>query len=155
MVDNKTVREPRVRRPEKYDAMLEDLKSKNIFEKYTNALIFAACVGFKRGKKSDFDSSGEPVRLPLFNDQYDEAVMNALAILENNGDPFMLAKLNEEAKISIFERYACGGLEILAHQIWEPGLDWEKSIVSMILDEFEQGVNLTILTNEFSSLSEL
>lgn len=155
MADNKPVREPRVRRPAHYDAMLEDLKEKGVFDKLTNALVFAACLGYRRSNAKDIGAAGEPVRLPLFNDRYDEAVMNSLAILAKNGDPLMLAKDNEDERIAIFERYACGGLEILAREIWEPKLDWEKSLMGIILDEFEQADTLTNLTDELSGLSNL
>lgn len=155
MADNKPVREARVRRPAQYDAMLDDLKEKGIFEKLTNALVFAACLGHRRSNAKDIGAAGEPVRLPLFNDRYDEAVMNALAILAKDGDPFMLAKENEDERISIFERYACGGLEVLSREIWEPKLDWEKSLIGIILDEFEQTDALTNLTEELTGLSSL
>jgi dnd system-associated protein 4 len=155
MPDNKIIREPRVRRPAQFDAMLDDLKEKGVFEKLTNALVFSACLGFKRNNPKDIGSTGEPVRLALFNDRYDEAVMNSLAILARNGDPLLLAKENEEERIAIFERYACGGLEILAREIWEPKLDWEKSLIGIILDEFENADALTNLTDELSGLSDL
>jgi len=154
MVD-KPVREPRIRRPAQYDAMLDELKEKGIFDKLTNALVFAACLGFRRNNPKDVGTAGEPVRLPLFNDRYDEAVMNALAILAKDGDPLMLAKDNEDERISIFERYASGGLEILAREVWEPKLKWEEALINIILDEFEQTDALTNLTDELSELARM
>ncbi|MCA9486957.1 MAG: DNA phosphorothioation-associated protein 4 [Nanoarchaeota archaeon] len=154
MVD-KNVGESRIRRPAQYDSMLDDLKEKGVFGKLTNALVFAACLGYRRSNPKDIGAAGEPVRLSLFSDRYDEAVINSLAILAKNGDPLMLAKENEDERIAIFERYACGGLEILAREIWEPKLEWEKAIVGIILDEFEQVDSLTNLTEELSGLSNL
>lgn len=152
---DKPVREARVRRPAQYDAMLEELKEKGIFDKLTNALVFAACLGSRRNNPKDVGSAGEPVRLALFSDRYDEAVMNSLAILAKNGDPLMLAKENEEERIAIFERYASGGLEILAREVWEPKLKWEEALIDIILDEFEQSDALTNLTEELSELSNM
>lgn len=154
-MEDKTTHELRIRRPAKYDDMLEDLKQKDIFGKLTNALVFAACLGYRRDNPKEFTSSGEPVRLGLFNDRYDEAVLNSLAILENKGDALMLAKENDDERIAVFEKYACGGLEILAREIWEPKLEWEKALIDIIIDEFEQTDTLTNLTEELSGLSNL
>lgn len=145
----------RLRRPSQYDSMLEELRESGVFEKLTNILVFAACLGFKRSNRKPFNQSGEPIRLAQFNEHYDEAVMNALAILEKDGDAMMLAKENEEEKIKIFEEYACGGLEILSREIAEPKLEWEKALIDIILDEADQTDALTNLTEELSDIASL
>lgn len=147
--------EPRIKKSEDYTTMLDNLKKSGIFEKHTNTLIFAACLGFKRNDPKPVSNPGEPVRLGLFDDDYDEAVINAIAILEKNGDAMMLAKSKEQERIEIFERYAHGGLAILEREIFKSGQSWEDALISLILKEFEEGDELTDLTTEISELSKL
>lgn len=125
----------RIRRPKEYDDMLSDLAEKGIFPKYANALVFAACLGFKRDKRVSFDKSGDPIRMDVFNGPYDETIMHTISLMEKNGDALMLSKEREDDRIKIFEEYSAGGLAILKHEIWDPQMEWEPEIIRMIQDE--------------------
>lgn len=100
----------RVRRPQQFDALLTDLRE--VFASYKDALVFAACLGFKRKLRVSFEKSSEPIHMTTFSGQFDQAVINALAIRETS-DPFVMARTRDEERIKIFEEYACGGLGIL------------------------------------------
>jgi dnd system-associated protein 4 len=100
----------RIRRPQQYDALLTDLRG--VFDSYKDALVFSACLGFKRKLRVPFDKTSEPIHMATFSGQYDQAVMNAIAIKETS-DPFVMANTREDEKVRIFEEYACGGLSIL------------------------------------------
>lgn len=151
MVDS-IVKELRVRRPQQFDKLMEDLKAKGIFEKYTSILVFAACLGYRRNNFKEFNAASEPVRLPLFNGQFDESIINLLAILHKGNDPYMMAKENEEEKVRIFEAYACGGLEILSREIFENGHEWDECLSLLILNEYDDIDDTSILEEELSNL---
>ena len=125
----------RVRRPEQFKEFLTELtKEKEVFETYKDALVFAACLGFNRGKRVSFEKTSEPINIQIFRDQFDEMVMNVLAIAETD-QPFVIAKDRETEKIRIFEEYACGGLEIMQNEIGHGSLD--ESLLAIILEEEE------------------
>jgi dnd system-associated protein 4 len=134
--------ERKVSRPQRYNKILDALKDSGIFNKYTNIMVFAAVLGYNRQNKKPIEKQGEPIRLGLFDGIYDEAVMNTIAILECRGDPLMLSENKTDDKIKIFEEYACGGLEILEREVFEPGLDLDQSLNSLILREFEEPLSL-------------
>lgn len=136
----------RVRRPQQFENFLTDLtKGKEVFHTYKDALVFAACLGFKRGRKVPFDKTSEPINLQIFSGQYDAAVMNAVAIAELS-DPFVMAKNREDEKIKIFEEYACGGLEILENLLGQAQLSWHEALVALVMDEEKSGGILDIIT---------
>lgn len=125
----------RVRRPLKFDDFLTELtRGKEIFRTYKDALVFAACLGYSRGKRVEFEKTGEPVNLQVFSGKFDEMVLNTIAIAELD-DPYVMAKNREDEKIKIFEEYACGGLEIMENEVGHGKLDIYEGIVNMILEE--------------------
>ena len=124
----------RVRRPAEHEEMLTELRDRGIFKTYKDALVFAACLGFKRGRRVAFTKSGEPIDLQVFRGEFDETVLNGLAVAER-GEPSAMRRDAEEEKIRIFEEYACGGLEIIRHAIHAPGLEWEEGLIGLITQE--------------------
>ncbi|MBR1285379.1 DNA phosphorothioation-associated protein 4 [Bradyrhizobium sp. AUGA SZCCT0177] len=136
----------RVRRPQRFDDFLSELtKGREVFQTYKDALVFAACLGFKRGRKVQFDKTGEPINLHTFSGQFDAAVMNAIAIADV-GDPFVMANNREEEKIRIFEEYACGGLEIMEGLLGQAQLSRHEALSALIMDEEKSGGILDIIT---------
>ena len=125
----------RIRRPKSYDKLLKELRDKeNIFRTYKDILIFAACLGFKSGKRVSFKESSEPIKRDIFNGTYDSAVINAIALLEKN-DTQILTDGCADERIAIFEEYACGGLEIIQREIADGPDDWENGFLAMIHQE--------------------
>lgn len=136
----------RVRRPQQFDGLLSELtKGKEVFQTYKDALVFAACLGFKRDRCVPFEKSGEPINLHVFSGQFDAAVMNAIAIAKL-GDPFVMAKNREDEKIKIFEEYACGGLEILENMLGQGHVPKHEALVALVLDEEKSGGILDVIS---------
>ncbi len=151
----------KVKLPSQFKEMMDELKGTGPFEKLTNIMIFAACLGFKRqNRKVIGKPAQDPIRLDTFNDPYDQAIMNVIAFLENDRDPLMLSETKQDEKIKIFEEYACGGLEIIHREIWESKLNTppdslDNELINMILNEYEEDNILTNLADEISSVSNL
>jgi len=135
----------RVRRPERHEEMLSDLEKKAIFKTYKDALLFAASLGFARGKRLSFSKSGEPIRLQVFNSEFNRTAMNTLAVAETS-DPMYLGEDKEDEKVRIFEEYACGGLEILKNEIWDVKADWELALLNLVLQEEDTDTVLKDIT---------
>lgn len=127
----------RVRKPEKHTETLRFLKDETgIFDSYKDAMVFAAALGFSRKKSVQFDKSSEPIPLSVFRGEYDEALMNILALSEHKDSGYLEFEGEKfDEKIKLFEEYACGGLDIIKSSIMEPGLDAHNTIIGMILDE--------------------
>jgi len=127
----------RVRRPERFkDFLTEITQEKSVFRTYKDAMVFAACLGYSRGKRVPFDKTSEPINLQVFSGKFDEMVMNTIAIAELD-DPFVMARNKEDEKIRIFEEYACGGLEIMENEVAQGKLAIDEGLISMIMGEEE------------------
>jgi len=124
----------RVRRPKIYEEMLDELKNKGVFKTYKDALMFAACLGYDRGKRIEFSKSSEPVNLQIFSGEFNQTILNTLAVAETL-DPSCVGKDKEDEKVRIFEEYACGGLEILKNEFWDSKADWELGLMTLIMQE--------------------
>ena len=108
----------RVKRSGDKEEVLESLKD-NIFGQLTNALIFAASVGFKNGERIPLSSkgAGDPIKEDVFRrtNSHWRGILYMMALCESNGDMSSLEDSDEkeEYRIRIFEEYANGGLKIL------------------------------------------
>ncbi len=126
----------RVRKPEKHTETLTILKDKGVFISFKDAMVFAAALGFSRKKSVAFDKTSEPIPLSVFRGEYDEAFINVLALFEHQDSGYLeLDGEKFDAKIKLFEEYACGGLDIIKNSILDPGLDVQNTIIRLILDE--------------------
>ena len=125
----------RIRRPKKFDEFLNELTNKDqgVFRTYKDALIFAACLGYNRSKRVEFKQTGEAVNLQVFSGNFDEMVINAIAIDELD-DLLVLMKSRESEKTRVFEEYACGGLEIMKEEL-EFNNNSTESLLHLILME--------------------
>ena len=127
----------RVRKPAKHPDTLSYLKDElGVFASVKDAMVFAAALGLSRKKSVAFDKSSEPIPLSVFRGEYDEAFMNVLALFEHQDSGYLeLGGDKFDAKIKLFEEYACGGLDIIKSTIIDPGLDAQSAIIRLILDE--------------------
>jgi dnd system-associated protein 4 len=127
----------RVRKPAIHTDTLNVLRDDvGIFTSYKDVLVFAAALGFSRGKSVGFDKSSEPIPLSVFRGEYDEAFMNVMALFEHKDSGYLESEGEKfDAKIKLFEEYACGGLEIIKNTIIDPGLDAQGELIRLILDE--------------------
>jgi dnd system-associated protein 4 len=130
----------RVRRPHQFEALLSDLArdKDKVFDTLAAALVFAACLGFKRGQRVTFEKSSEPINMTSFNGAFDQSVMNTIAIATVN-DPFIMAKEREDEKIRIFEEYACGGLGILENVLGDGQFSRHEALLNLVLAEEKTG----------------
>lgn len=127
----------RVRKPAKHTETLNYLKDEvGVFASFKDAMVFAAALGFSRKKSVAFDKSSEPIPLSVFRGEYDDAFMNVLALFEHRDSGYLEPEGDKfDAKIKLFEEYACGGLDIIKSTIIDPGLDAQNAIIGLILDE--------------------
>lgn len=125
-----------IRRPRQFEEMLKKLcqEDNRIFLTYKDALVFAACLGFSRGKRRAFEKSSEPVGLHIFKGDYDAAIFNCIGLSETN-DPHIMGSDRESERIRMFEEYACGGLEILEDEIYKRAGAWDQLMLSLVASQ--------------------
>jgi len=123
----------RIRRPKQFEDYLKLLTSdEGVFGTYKDALVFAACLGAKRNKRIEFDKSSEPINRQIFSGNFDEMVINVIAVSEKE-DPFIIADDHDDEKVRIFEEYACGGLEIIHDTVGTDAM--YEGILQLIMQE--------------------
>ena len=80
-----------------------------LFETKQKALMFAAALGFHRGKRTPLDRKGTAIRFDVFEKQLDDGFFDALAVAAEN-DLAVLSDERSDERIQIFEEYAHTGL---------------------------------------------
>ena len=137
----------RVRRPMRFDDLLVELtRDTGIFKTYKDALVFAACLGYSRGKRVAFEKSSEPINVQIFSGKFDQMVINTVAIAELT-DPYVMASDRQDERLKIFEEYACGGLEIMENEIGHGGLSMDEGLINLILQAEDGGRILDEITD--------
>lgn len=133
----------RVKRSGDKEEVLESLKD-NIFGQLTNALIFAASVGFKNGERIPLSSkgAGDPIKEDVFRrtNLHWRGILNMMALCESNGDMSSLEDSDEkeEDRIRIFEEYANGGLKILHDKLSRSSIpELKKFILEEMTEDTE------------------
>ena len=108
------------------------------FQTYVQVLVFAAALGARRKKRVplvEFSRDLEPIRIEIFeNNRYDVEI-NLLAMYETQ-DHHILADDDEsqERRLTIFEEYANGGLEILREEL-RGAVDYTERILLILSAE--------------------
>lgn len=113
---------------EKTDAFDDLVQGDNkVFESRTRLLIFAASVGYHRGKRvEDHDTNGEMRWNYIAQNQRLSVIVSSLAYADT-GDPSVI--LNPEAQIETLTAYGAGGWRILEREVVEePGDDLENLV---------------------------
>lgn len=138
----------RVRRPKQYDELLRLLKEQtNIFPTLKDAIVFAACLGLSRDKRVSFDKTSEPINMQTFGDEFDQMTIDVIGILASDDDPMIMATERSDERVRIFEEYACGGLEIINHEVVQGGADLEDGLVRLVLEEQKDDSILSEITD--------
>lgn len=124
-----------VRRPKQYEDMLFELcqSDKKIFLSYKDALVFAACLGYAKSLKKSFDKTSEPVGMHIFKGEFDESIFQCIGLCETK-DPSIMSDNNLNKRISLFEEYAAGGLELIKSRIFNGPEDWDSALVGLIVE---------------------
>lgn len=110
---------PRVRRPADKQELLNRLTSREEngpFASYKDALVFAAALGYADSEREPFDRSSEPIDWSIFSGFGDEALVNMLAIAEDEELELLSAERFDE-RVRWFEEYANAGLDILEKKL--------------------------------------
>lgn len=140
-----------IRRPKQFEDMLKKLcqEESRIFLTYKDALVFAACLGFSRGKRQAFERTSEPVGLHIFKGDYDAAVFNCMGLFVTS-DPQIMGFERETERIRIFEEYACGGLQIIEEEIYRASGAWDRLMLSLVAGQAKpEGSVLDDITHAF------
>jgi dnd system-associated protein 4 len=127
----------RVRRPEQYKDMMDELVKENgVFRTLKDLMVFSATLGFKRDKRVEFTKSAEAIPLQYFNGQFDRAVINSIGVAASGHEPSIMGDTRSDERVRIFEEFACGGLEILKSEFWDGKIsDWEDALLGLIMQE--------------------
>lgn len=130
----------RVRIPKDKEDIITKLfkgeNSKGIYNLKADIITFAASIGYKNNKRLPFTEALEnPIRQDVFERQGYDTVINLIAIGETK-DPKVLMNTDEAYKnrITIFEEFANGGLEILREEL-KGTVDILERILLMIKNE--------------------
>jgi dnd system-associated protein 4 len=108
----------RVRRPQQYEALMQELRDEAAFSTYRDILLFAAAVGFHVMRRVEFNGSGEPIRYETLKEPaFSETLINMIAASEVPDDPEILDVARAGDRIRVFEEYANGGLEYIQEQV--------------------------------------
>lgn len=110
------------------------------FRLRADVLSFAAMYGFRRGRRAQIEESLEPIRQDVFERSGQDQLINLLALAATK-DPSCLANSAEavQARITVFEEYANGGLELLRQELH--GLDDPLDRLLLLIEqERESGV---------------
>jgi dnd system-associated protein 4 len=129
--------EDRFRRPAAHEQLLNELTGKDgPFRALVDALMFAAALGRRKGRRDPFDKPGESIRLALMDGrQYGDVLIDMIAAAEAQDDPKMLADERLAERIRIFEEYANGGLNFLQGELNTSGSrDLVTIVSSLVMD---------------------
>jgi dnd system-associated protein 4 len=113
----------RIRRPKEQEDIYKSLTDSSefgIFATYKDVFMLAGSIGFMEKKRKSFTGSAEGIPWTVFTLETDEALINAVALaetedislLEDDSDTF-------DKKMTIFEEYAAGGLEVINNKLME------------------------------------
>lgn len=132
-----------VRRPKEHEEMMYELcqTKEAIFDTFKDCLVFSACLGAARGNRRSFERSAEPVGIHIFRDKFDLAIFQILGIFEE-ADPSIMSDASKSARVTIFEEYACGGLDILKERVFDAPDDNHLAFVSLLKDTKKTGNNI-------------
>jgi len=113
------VSDVRVRRPQQYEALLQQMRDEAGFPTFRDGLLFAAAVGARLKRRAPLGSAaGEPIRYEtLTAPAFAEAFVSMLAANEFSDDAEIMDDLRLEERIRIFEEYATGGMEHLQGEL--------------------------------------
>ncbi len=118
---------------------------KAIFETRQKALMFAAALGYWRGKRTPYAGreSGTSLRLDIFERAVDDAFLFMLAITET-GDLKVLDEKRSDEVATVFEEYAYTGLLELRQKQLASGAELIDVIIDLINSARESDSNQSI-----------
>ncbi|MBV8885629.1 MAG: DNA phosphorothioation-associated protein 4 [Chroococcidiopsidaceae cyanobacterium CP_BM_RX_35] len=108
------------------------------FQTFVDIMVFASALGARRKKRVplvEFARDLDPIRRDYFDNNRCDLVINLLAISETQ-DQKILAQdeASDEQRITIFEEYANGGLEILQDEL-RGAVEYSEQILLVMASE--------------------
>jgi dnd system-associated protein 4 len=127
--------EDRFRRPAEHEKLLNELTAKGgPFRAMVDALMFAAALGRRKGRREPFEKTGESIRLSLMEGrQYGDVLIDMVAAAEVKDDPKILGDDRQAERIKIFEEYANAGLRFIQGEVNDSGSRDLTTIVSNLV----------------------
>ncbi|MDY6781664.1 MAG: DNA phosphorothioation-associated protein 4 [Cyanobacteriota bacterium] len=121
-------------------SLVDSTETTGPFQTYADAIAFAAALGFRHKKRSPLDGSissePSPISLDVFvtRGHFPELELLAIATAQN---PAILSTFDAEAeaqRITLFEEYANGGLELLRDEL-RGAVDYAERILLLLTNE--------------------
>jgi len=108
----------RVRRPQQYEALMQELRDEAAFATFRDIMLFAAAVGASVKRRVAFSKTSDPIRFETLKEpMFSETLVNMIAASEVADDPEIMDSTRAGERVRIFEEYANGGLEHLQEQV--------------------------------------
>lgn len=120
----------RVRRPKDKDELLATLVEDGPFATFREVLVFAAALGVASQRRVSFEQTSEPIPWEVFGNTAAPTMDMIAAVTSDDID--ILADDRIDDRLTIFEEYANGGLEIIRERLANdprPALDVILDIV--------------------------
>lgn len=109
----------------------------SIFPTMWQLLIFAAMLGYKKGRKEPLEKidNGKSINAELFmKDPCFEGMLNLFSLMDEENERLLTTNPeNNERKLALFEEYANGGLAILKEELETSNFSLE-SVITLIAD---------------------
>ncbi|HLO47836.1 MAG TPA: DNA phosphorothioation-associated protein 4 [Kamptonema sp.] len=114
------------------------------FQTYADAIVFAAALGSKRKKRLPIKEVSKkepgPIGLEIFVSRGYDSAMKLIAIAETKDTKILSPndETSEEQRLTIFEEYANGGLEILREELRGAGDYLDQLLLLLIGERFKE-----------------
>lgn len=138
--------------PSKYERVVEFLKNgteakpnnRSLYKYNVEVIVLAACLGLKENNAIDLPPNSErkEIALSTFNDQQLGIYIYIIPLLgEEKGNVELFRnKQGEDTAVSIFQRYAAGGLEVLNDRLNTSGHDSPYLFLDDLISSSNGGV---------------
>lgn len=136
----------RIRRPKTQEHIYKELTDADefgVFQSYKDLFMMSGVVGFIEKKRKSFEGSLEGISWNVFNLETDEALINAVALVDTKDPSIINTQSSEDfdKKITIFEEYAAGGADVLYNKL----KDHPRNAIDVL---FEYIINMEQLRND-------
>lgn len=132
-----------VRRNRKYEAVVDRLcsrrseyTSKPIFEFNKDLMVFAAVLGFSKGRREELEPDSIQITLQTYASDEKDGFIYLLSLVETK-DVSCLKDENLSSAVKIFEQYCNGGLALICDWLEDnPGdIEGVDTLISHLSDE--------------------
>jgi dnd system-associated protein 4 len=129
----------RVRRPVQHEQLIKRLASdEGPFSTLAEVLTFAAGLGYAEGRREEFSGSGDQIDFDVFQRLGVEGFIEMLAAAVHE-DVGILSRERADERLTVFEEFANGGLEVLQSRLAQSKADLD-SLLSIVLERESEGV---------------